>query len=125
MRIEKVQLFFCNINISKNIYLPVLITALHTWNGTNSKYIEIYLNNGNEKKEIFLDNKRIKYEIDDYDMVIIEIKPQDKIKNDNFLELDKLDNNIKDEDFKKRYDKKLILFCNILLEVNALFLMDN
>ena len=122
---RKGRAFFCNINISKNIYIPILITALHTLNGTKSKFITIYLNNGNEKKEIFLDNKRIKYEIDDYDMVIIEIKPQDKIKNDNFLELDKLDNNIKDEDFKKRYDKKLILFCNILLEVNALFLMDN
>ena len=100
--------FFCNINISKNKYIPVLITALHTFNGTKSKCITIYLNNGNEEKKIILDNKRIKYEIDDYDIVFIEIKPQDKINNDNFLDLDKLDNNIKDEDLKKIYDKKLI-----------------
>ena len=88
--------FFCNINY-QHIDMPVLVTNFHV---INQKYIEendlikITLNDDSEDKEISLKDNRIIYTHKDYDVTIIQIKPEkDGIKH--FLQLD--DQLLKDE----------------------------
>ena len=87
--------FFCHINY-ENIIMPVLITNNHVINEyylKNNQIIKITFNNDNEDKNIELNNRLI-YTNEEYDVTIIEIKPEkDKIKY--FLELD--ENLFKDE----------------------------
>ena len=81
--------FFCKIPILKK-EIPVFITNNHIINEQilykNNEKIEIYIEEDIKKKYIELDEKRIKYTDEKYDITIIEIKENDEIKN--YLELD-------------------------------------
>ena len=82
--------FFCMIQY-ENKKIPTLITNNHV---INEKYLEKYkqisisLNNDKNNKTITLDNNRIKYFSEKYDVAMIEIKNKDNINNNQYLELD-------------------------------------
>ena len=82
--------FFCKIPLkNNNEFIPVLITvnrliSEHYLKKNNN--IHISLNNGNVTKNINLNNRKV-YTNKQYDIAIIEIKPQQDNIND-FLELD-------------------------------------
>ena len=84
--------FFCIIPLDNlNNNLRVLMTNNHIIgeNELNSDIkIKLTLNNDKEVKEIVLDKERRKYTSDKYDITIIEIKDNDGIKNESFLEID-------------------------------------
>ncbi len=87
--------FFCKIPFpdNKNL-LSVLITCNHILNEkflNSNKSILIISNNGNEKREILIEN-RIIYSNKEYDITIIEIKSERDHLYD-FLELEELDYN--------------------------------
>ena len=83
----------CKIYINNNP-MPVLITCYHVLNYDDYVKINQYLNFsyfvGKEKMEAFLDLsiKRIIYQNKDLDIVIIEIKEEDKLDIFSFLEID-------------------------------------
>jgi V8-like Glu-specific endopeptidase len=84
--------FFCTIPLDDlNNNLKVLMTNNYII-GENDlkpdKIIKFILNNEKEEKEIILDEERIKYTSEKYDITIIEIKDNDGIKNESFLEID-------------------------------------
>ena len=81
--------FFTKIPFNKGD-LHVLITNYHvlTKDDILNKNISYYLgNNKNNKKDIFIDEHRKIFECEKLDIIIIEIKDKDNIKN-NYLELD-------------------------------------
>ena len=84
--------FFCIIPLDNlNNNLRVLMTNNHIIgeNELNSDIkIKLTLNNDKEVKEIVLDKERRKYTSDKYDITIVEIKDNDGIKNESFLEID-------------------------------------
>ena len=88
--------FFCRIPIGNNITMTCLMTNYHV---IDEKYfrendkIDLLLNDYNDAKVIDLRIKRKNYFNKEYDITIIELNKNDKIKN--FLELD--DNLFKDE----------------------------
>ena len=87
--------FFCKIPFQNN-YLNVLITNYHIIDETyyqQSKEINIFINDDKEVKIIKLNQNRITYFNQDYDIAIIELKEIDNI--NFYLELD--DNLFKDE----------------------------
>ena len=78
---------FCHL-WSNNIKIPSLITAYYVVNERellSNEIIKIRLNG--EEKIIKIKENRIIYSNEDYNITIIEIKPEDKI--DHFLEIDK------------------------------------
>ena len=80
--------FFCKIPF-KNENLPLLITNYHVINNkylNENKRIELLLNDNKQIKIINIDDKRIIYTNEKYDVMAIQIKDKDNIKN--FLELD-------------------------------------
>lgn len=87
--------FLCKIHISENKSLKVLMTNAHILEKKDilpNKKIQFSLNNGNIKKEIIIDDYRVKYTDSGYDITIIEIKETDGLNEDLFLEIyDKLD----------------------------------
>ena len=94
--------FFCKIPF-KNKLLHALITNNHNLNEKdieNNKSIKIDINK--KIKEIKIDKSRIKYSLNEFNITIIEIKPnRDKIYEQiNFMELD--------VDIKKNYLNKSI-----------------
>ena len=83
--------FFCKIPFpNQNKMLPVLITNNHIINQDilykENVKIELDIKAEEKIKEITLNNNRMKYTNEKYDITIIEIKSEDKI--DNYLELD-------------------------------------
>ena len=80
--------FFCNIHYEKDI--PVMMTNYHV---IDDKYIkennkiDITLNDNKEKRAIKLNDNRIIYTNKEYDITIIEIKPE-KDKINNFMKID-------------------------------------
>ena len=84
--------FFCLIPFpNKFNLLPVLITNNHVLEKEDIKLnskIKFTLNNDNKQFEIFIDNKRKVFTNDKFDITIIEIKKNDNLKLDKFLEID-------------------------------------
>ena len=88
--------FFCRIPFpDSNDYknpLKVLITNNHILNQKDiekGRKIEIFINDENIYKSIFIDENRLAYTLEDpIDVTFIEIKPKDNIDEDSYLELD-------------------------------------
>ena len=84
--------FFCNISNDCNNTIKVLMTNNHV---LNINAIEpgqtIYFTIDNDEKDynILIDNTRITYTSELYDVTIIEIKKEDKIEDNSFFDLDK------------------------------------
>ena len=90
--------FFTKIKY-KNTNIPVMITDYRIINFTaNNNYINIYINNELNKIEI----GKGKYFNKDYDLAVIQIKNNNKIK---FLELD---DNIYEKEIENYYNNELI-----------------
>ena len=70
----------------KSITLPVLITCNHIIN-RDTKKVKLFLNDKIEKI-LVLDNTRKIYVNDEKDIIIIEIKKEDKLKYKNILKID-------------------------------------
>ena len=104
--------FFCLIPSSEqNNLIHVLITTYRTINENtfeDNTEIKLSINNDAEKKTIKIDDNRKIYMNKDYDITIIEIKPEiDKIKS--FLELDDY---LFKENSEQIYNKtKIYLIC--------------
>ena len=82
--------FFVNIPF-KYTFLPVLITNNHIINIDdikNKKDISLYLNKDKKLKTIKLDNNRLIYTNEKFDITIIEIKESEDNLNNKYLELD-------------------------------------
>lgn len=103
--------FFCVIqNVkdwdSQNYY--VLMTSNHVLGKQdiepNTK-IKISLNNENKNLEIVINNSRKTFSSEKYDVTIIEMKQNDGIPLDSFIEIDK---DIYKDNFKEIYNKKSI-----------------
>ena len=77
--------FFCKKKVENNMEAIMLITAFHGIK--DSKKLNLLFNNEKETKVINLDDSRIVYKDEKLDIVIIEIKPSDKI-NYTYLEID-------------------------------------
>lgn len=104
--------FFYNLPLENKKYLIILITAFHIIEAMCSNSIQISLNNGEKSYSIKIKNRFI-HKDKEHDIVIIEIKPQDKIENYPF-EIDynyknELKNNSSDI-YDEKY-KKLIYIC--------------
>ena len=82
--------FFVKIPFKSKL-LPVLITTNSVINRNdiqNKKNIVLYLNNNEKRKTIKLDNNRLKYSNEKFDITIIEIKEKEDSLNIKYLELD-------------------------------------
>ena len=82
--------FFCNINNWESI-IKVLITNNHVLNKESiiyGKAIKFSLNNDSKYFEIKLDKSRKLYTDQNYDVTIIEIKKEDGLEKESFLDLD-------------------------------------
>ena len=105
--------FFCKI---PKIKMNFLMTNHHVINKdyiTKNNEINILLNDENEAIIIDLSVKREKYFNKEYDIALIEIKKEDKIKE--YLELD---NNILKDNEKIYYEKKSIYILHYLYGKN-------
>ena len=85
--------FFCNIPILNdwNSILRVLITNNHVINKndiTPGKKIKLSINNDEKNLKIIIDENRITYTNKEYDVTIIEIKYDDGLEKDSFLDID-------------------------------------
>ena len=77
--------FFTKIKIDSNNEIIILISALHGIK--DSKKLNLLFNNEKVTKVINLNDSRIIFKDENFDIVIIEIKPSDEI-NDSYLEID-------------------------------------
>jgi hypothetical protein len=71
--------FFCKVNYD-NQRIPIMITNYHVINQdyiNKRESIEISINDDKQTKSIKLNNDRITYLDEEYDIAIIEIKPQE------------------------------------------------
>ena len=111
---EKGTGFFCKIPTSNNDFLPVLITNNHVLKESdidNGKIIEITINNDKGYGNITIDETRKKFTSKELDITIVEIKPDDKIKE--FLDVDiDINNDIKI--LEKTYRKKSIYILHYI-----------
>jgi len=83
--------FFCYIPFKGNSKFPVLITCNHILSKEDllpGNTIKLSINENKIFKEIIIDNSRKIYTREEYDITIIEIKSEDKINSDSFLEVD-------------------------------------
>ena len=83
--------FFCFIIDQNKNRVPVMITCEHVIGREylkNSKAIKISFNNEEKSTEIKLDSSRNIYISEQYDITIIEIKKEDNINPNSFLEID-------------------------------------
>ena len=80
--------FLCNINIEEiSLKVRVLITSKHILNEQDiqpGKKIQFSTDSGDKKYEIEINKERRKYISEKYDIVIIEIKEEDKLPPDSF-----------------------------------------
>ena len=98
--------FFCRIPFLENEIMDCLMTNYHVLNEKyfeENKEINILLNDDSKALAIDLGIKRKKYLNKKYDLVLIELKERDKIKN--FLELD---DNLFKKNEKIFYEEKSI-----------------
>ena len=83
--------FFCNIPFN-SIDLPVLVTNNHILNEKNisiGEVINISLNDNEFLCKLFIDESRITYSNEKYDITFIEIKKNDNLFMVSFLKIDK------------------------------------
>ena len=116
---EKGTVFFCAIPFpDKYQRLPVLITNNHILKEsdiTPGKKIKFSINNEQLCFEIEIDNDRIKYTSETYDVTIIEIKKnKDKLNIDCFLDVDE---QIFNDNPKKYLKENQYIYCIILMEI--------
>ena len=81
--------FFCKVPLNENKNINCLMTNYHVLKEEyfkDNKEIDLLLNDDNEAIKIDLKIKRIIYYNKEYDITIVEIKEEDKIKE--YLELD-------------------------------------
>ena len=103
--------FFCaiqNMKVWNPSLLYALMTNYHVLGEEDirfNKKIKISLNNGKKYLEIIIDNSRKIFTSQIYDVTIIEMKQNDGIKSDSFLEIDK---DIYKENFKEIFINKTI-----------------
>lgn len=98
--------FFCHIPYEGKLF-PVLVTTNRIINKeylNNNKEIKIAMNDGNIEYTIIIDETRKIYLNKDYDIIIIELKEKDRIKN-NFLEIDK---QLFETNIKQNYEGKSV-----------------
>ena len=103
--------FFCKIPFRKET-IKVLMTNYHILNEIDLKEIKklnLGLNNGEETIIIDLGIKREIYFNKEYDIVLIELKEKDKIKE--YLELD---DNLFQDNIEKKYKEKSIYILHYL-----------
>ena len=97
----------------KSKLLPVLITNNHiisTKDIKSNKNISLYLNNDKIIKTIKLDNNRLMYTNEKFDITIIEIKENEDNLNNDYLELDdNIINYLKLDKIKTNKKKNLII----------------
>ena len=82
--------FFTKIPYNNKL-LPVLITNNHIINQNdinNNINITFYINNDKKIRKIKLDNNRLKYTNEKFDITILEIKENEDNLNNTYLELD-------------------------------------
>ena len=82
--------FFCNIN-NWELNLKVLITNNHILNKEAISYgqiIKFSMNNDSKNFEIILDKSRKLYTDKNYDITIVEMKKEDGLKKEYFLDID-------------------------------------
>ena len=75
----------------KSKLLPLLITSnqvINTDDIQNNRNISLYLGDNKKIKTIKLDNNRIKYTNEKFDITILEIKENEDNLNNKYLELD-------------------------------------
>jgi hypothetical protein len=84
--------YFCNIQYDDWNSIRVLMTNNHIINEKDlfpGNSIYFFMNNENNPKQLLIDDKRITYTSIEYDTTIIEIRENDRLKADTFLEIDK------------------------------------
>ena len=112
--------FFCVIQNMKEWSSPnlyVLMTNNHVLCEEDikpNKIIKISYNNENKNLEIIIDNSRKTFTSEKYDVTIIEIKQNDGIKSDSFLEIDK---DIYKTILEKYLKKNQYIYCIIPKEM--------
>ena len=98
--------FFCNIPYDDWNLLRVLVTNNHVLDEDDIKTgnkISFSINNSKIRKEILIDESRIKFTSKDYDVTFIEIKEEDGIKIDSFLDIDaEIDEVNPDETYRQK-----------------------
>ena len=107
--------FLCKItNQDKNNLLPVLITKFFILKdqNINDQKINISFNNGKLSLDINDFDSRKIYKSHKYNITIIEIKPEDKLENNYFLEID-------NEADKSKYKNEDIYLINYPLKMNV------
>ena len=100
--------FFCKIPLDNRDFIG-LVTCHHFLNKESiyaNNIIIIELNNGEVKKEITIDESRVFYTKEEYDITIVEIIPDDKIDLSNCLELDNKYYDI--HNYERIYEKQLV-----------------
>ena len=100
--------FFCNIVKDDWESYKVLMTNNHVLNEKDiniGEIIKFSMNNEKEKYEIEIDKDRRVYTNQEYDITIIEIKKNDGLKKESFLEID---NDIFKENIEKIYKQESI-----------------
>ncbi len=99
--------FFCKISIKNNYIIPVMITNNHLIDLDyikNNTIIKITLNNDKEDKTLKINDNRLIYTNEEYDITIIEIKPID----DSILNFMELDEKIFNEESEIYYEKSSV-----------------
>ena len=105
--------FFCKVPFINMIFLMTNFHVINEEYAKKNKEIHILLNDEKEAKRIDLTIKREKYFNEAYDIALIELKENDKIKD--YLELD--DNLFKDDE-QLYYEEKSIYILNYSLGKN-------
>ena len=103
----------------KSKLLPVLITNNHVLDENAisiNKTIEFSLDNETFFYKIIIDNSRKTFTNKDYDITIIELKTNDGLSYDSFLDID---DNIKDNDLNEIYKNKTIYIIHYPLGQDA------
>ena len=104
--------FFCNILNDWNNIIKVLMTNNHVLNKTDiqpGQTINFSINNDDKEYNILMDNERIIYTNELYDVTIIEIKIDDKIGEKSFFDLDE---RIFEENFNKTFKNSQIFLLH-------------
>ena len=106
--------FFCKIKLyeEKDIFFPVIITNYHILDYNSikiGKKIELsIIDKGKFINSIIIDESRIKYTNEDYDITIIEIRKEDNLNDINIESILEIDDNIYKENPNNTYNQKSV-----------------
>ena len=104
--------FFCNIPYKWNTNLKMLITNNHVLNNKDisiGQKVRFSINNEMIHYEIEIDETRIKYTNEEYDITMIEIKEKDKLDKKSFFDID---NQIFEENPNKAFQNMQIFLLH-------------